>query len=228
MPRQDNTKIISGKDLGQLASEKFCPRCFWLERHLGKPPSIFPGIFSTLDSLSKKDTKRSFLERGHKPDWLKLENIKRPISFSRISVPLPEYGWILTGDPDDVFELKDESYHIVDYKTAKFTERQDSLYPQYEIQLNAYAYGLPFQGIKPISKLSLIYCEPKEELDLHKEFRLSFTTHIVEIPIKSEMILELLKKARKIIDKPDPPSSYLGCSGICSWIEKFQNKGLKI
>mgnify|MGYP001606999219 FL=1 len=224
MPKQDSTKIISGKDLGQLASETFCPRCFWLERHLGKPPSIFPGIFNTLDSLSKKSTRRSFSERECKPDWLNLENIKRPVNFSRINVPLPAYGWILTGEPDDVFELIDGGHHIVDYKTAKFTEKQDSLYPQYEVQLNAYAYALPLQGIKPISKLSLIYCEPKEELDLHNEFRLTFTTYVVKIPIKAEIIPELLKRARVIIDNTNPPSSRFGCNGICSWIEKFQNK----
>jgi ATP-dependent exoDNAse (exonuclease V) beta subunit len=42
--------------------------------------------------------------------------------------------------PDDVFELEDSTYHIVDYKTARLTETQDELFPKYEVQINAYAY----------------------------------------------------------------------------------------
>ncbi|KKQ97512.1 MAG: hypothetical protein UT24_C0047G0008, partial [Candidatus Woesebacteria bacterium GW2011_GWB1_39_12] len=97
-------------------------RCFWIERKLGKAPSIFPGIFSTLDSLTKKSVKRSYLERNCLPEWLPIKNAARPIEFPRISVPMLKYGnWILTGDPDEVLEMNDGSYHIVDYKTAKFT-----------------------------------------------------------------------------------------------------------
>lgn len=222
MPKYDATKIISGKDLGQLALESFCSRCFWLERYLGKPPSIFPGIFSTLDALSKRSTKRSFSERNCLPNWLVLDNIVKPVSFSRINA-VTEYGWILTGDPDDIFELTDKSHHVVDYKTSKFTERQDMLYPMYEVQLNAYAFSLPHQGIKPVSKLSLIYCEPQEELDSDEEFRLTFGTHSLEIPIRTELIPELLIRARKIIDNTTPPVAKLNCKGICSWIERLLN-----
>src|SRR3989344_990226 len=159
MPKQDQTKFISGKDLGQLAMPSFCPRCFWLERHLGKSPSIFPGIFSTLDSLTKKSTKRSFAERGIHPDWLPLKGIKRLVEFHAIKVPTSFGDWILTGTPDEIFELDDGSYHIVDYKTARYTPGQDSLMPMYEVQLNAYAFALPEQGIQAITKLSLVYCE---------------------------------------------------------------------
>ena len=225
MPKQDSTKIISAKDLGQLSLKDFCPRCFWLERHLGKSPSKFPGIFNTLDSITKKSTKRSFLERGRHPEWLPINNIKKHIKVSRLSIPVIEHGnWILTGDPDDVFELNDGSYHVVDYKTARFTGTQDSLLPMYEAQLNAYAYALLSQGIKPISRLSLIYCEPNENLDTDQEFRLGFTTNPLDIKLNSEMIPDLLRKARKILDNEIPPESRLGCEDICYWVEKANTK----
>jgi len=225
MPKQDQTKIISGKDLGQLALKDFCPRCFWIERYFGKSPSIFPGIFSTLDSLTKRSTRRSFSERKCNPDWLPLVNIKRQIQIPRLKMPVVDHGnWILTGDPDDVFELNDGSYHVVDYKTAKFTGKQDSLLPMYNVQLNAYAYILPKYGIKPVSKLSLIYCEPNEDIDTDQDFKLGFTSKVLEIDINPEIIIKLLKDARKILDSQAPPDGRFGCKGICSWIGNLPGK----
>lgn len=225
MPKQDQTKIISGKDLGALALEDFCPRCFWLERHNGKAPGIFPGIFSTIDSLSKKSVRRSFSERGILPDWLKIENVKSIIDFKKISMPIKDYGdWILTGNPDDVFELKDGSFHIVDYKTAKFTETQDKLLPMYEVQLNAYAYALPYQGLKPISQLTLIYCEPNPELDNDNSFKLTFISNNKEINLRLETIPILLKRAREILDNKNPPLPNPNCKGICLWVNTLSKK----
>lgn len=218
--KYDRTKIISGKDLGQLALKDFCPRCFWIERKLGKAPSIFPGIFSTIDSLTKKSVKRSYLERNCLPGWLPIKNAVRPIEFPRISVPMLEYGgWILTGDPDEVFEMDDGSYHIVDYKTAKFTNKQDDLLPMYRVQLNAYALALPVYDIKPITKLSLLYCEPKGELESDENFCLGFTTHSLKIDLQPEIIPELLLKARTILENNTPPPPPINCKGICSWLE---------
>ena len=225
MPKQDQTKIISGKDLGSLVLEDFCPRCFWMERHNGKSPAIFPGIFSTLDSLSKKSVRRSFLQRNIVPDWLKIENVKRIADFKKISVPIKEYGdWILTGNPDDVFELEDGSFHIVDYKTSKFTETQDNLFPMYEVQLNAYAYALPYQNLKPISKLTLVYCEPKEELDTDSSFQLTFTSNNKDIDLNPKMIFKLLEKARKILNSKNPPSPNPNCKKICYWVNSLAIK----
>jgi len=223
--KHDKTKIISGKDLGQLALKDFCSRCFWIERKLGKAPSIFPGIFSTLDSLTKKSVKRSYLERNCLPEWLPIKNAARPIEFPRISVPMLKYGnWILTGDPDEVLEMNDGSYHIVDYKTAKFTNKQDDLLPMYQVQLNAYALALPFYNIKPITKLSLLYCEPKEELDSDEDFRLGFTIQSLEIDLQPEIIPNLLLKARGILNNDSPPLSKKNCRGICSWLEMAKNE----
>lgn len=218
--KHDKTKIISGKDLGQLALKDFCPCCFWIERKLGKAPSIFPGIFSTIDSLTKKSVKRSYLERNCLPEWLPLNNVVRPIEFPRISVPMLEYGgWILTGEPDEVFEMDDGSYQIVDYKTAKFTNKQDDLLPMYHVQLNAYALALPLYNIKPIAGLSLLYCEPKEELDSDENFSLSFVIQPLEIKLQPEIIPKLLLKARSILENNVPPAPRISCKGICSWLE---------
>ncbi len=222
MAVQDQTKIISAKDLGQLSMEDFCPRCFWLQRHYGKYPQIFPGIFSTLDSLTKKSVKRSFQDRSCVPDWLPIKNIQKVVDFKKMNV-VTEYGnWILTGVPDDIFKLDDDSFYIVDYKTAKYTINQDRLLPMYRVQLNAYAFGFPSQNITPISKLSLIYCEPNDGLDNDLEFKLSFIINIHDVPLDISEIPRLLIRAREIVDSPIPPP-HEKCKGICMWLNQIPN-----
>lgn len=223
--KQDQTKIISCKDLGQLALPDFCPRCFWMERKLGKAPGIFPGIFSTLDSLTKKSTKRSFNLRKIQPEWLPLPDIAQPVEIPHISVPLPEIGgWVLTGVPDEIFQLNDGSYHVVDYKTARFTGKQDELLPMYETQLNGYAFALPYYGIKPVTRLSLIYCEPREELESDREFNLQFNIKTLDIDFKPEIISTLLIKARGILDSKYLPAPLPDCKKICSWVDSVMKK----
>ena len=221
MPRQNRLKTISAKDLGQLVLPEFCPRCFWFERHRGKPPGIFPGIFSTLDALTRRNVHWSFSEKGKLPDWLAISDVvevEEGDTFFKL--PVNPSGWVLVGKPDDVFKLKDGSYHIVDYKTAKFTGRQDELFPMYEIQLNCYAYLAEQYGYKPVSELSLIYCQPNEDLDDAGDFRLSFTTHYLEVELNPDIVLQLLIRAREIVEQGEPPAAGHSCRGICRWLEK--------
>ncbi|OHA62148.1 MAG: hypothetical protein A2117_02040 [Candidatus Wildermuthbacteria bacterium GWA2_46_15] len=222
MPKQDNLKVISAKDLGKLALPDFCARCFWLERHSGKPPSLFPSIFSVIDSLTKKNVHRSFLEKGKPPVWFPEFAEIEEICQGEVSFKLwVEAGdWILAGKPDDIFRLKDGTYHIVDYKTAKFTGRQDELFPLYEVQLNVYAFLAERCGFKPVSGLSLVYFEPEESTTEEEEFGLIFKTHCLKVNLKSEVVVELLKKAREIVQAPDLPESAFGCQGLCRWLDR--------
>jgi len=218
--KQNKLKIISAKDLGKLALPDFCPRCFWIERHLGNPPSIFPGIFSTLDAVTKRSAHRAFAEKGSPPKWLSISDaIEIEEGDTYFKLPIQDKGWVLVGKPDDIFKLKDGSYHIVDYKTAKFTGRQDELFPMYEIQLNAYAYLAEKYGFEPVRKLSLIYCQPKDDLDNDENFSLSFTVHYLEVPLDLEKVLSLLSRAREIVDQDKPPEARYDCQGICNWIK---------
>ncbi|MBU4351138.1 PD-(D/E)XK nuclease family protein [Patescibacteria group bacterium] len=220
----NKTKTISAKDLGKLALLDFCPRCFWLERHFGKPPSIFPSIFSIIDSLTKKSVQTAFSQTEKLPAWLELDNVSE-VEGNDFLFKLPvDEGWILIGYPDDIFKLEDNSYHIVDYKTAKFTDRQDELFPMYKVQLNAYAFLAEKYGLKPVSKLSLVYCQPKEELENCQEFKLSFDIYQLAVELDLEMVGYLLKKAREIVSLTEPPVPAHNCKGICEWLEKIINR----
>ena len=222
--KQNYLKTISAKDLGKLNMPDFCPRCFWYERHLGKVPAIFPGIFSTIDAATKRSTHRSFNQQDRPPKWLPINNIEKVVEDDiTFKLPVESGNWILVGRPDDIFKTKDNSYHIVDYKTAKFTERQDQLFPLYEIQLNCYAFLAEKYGFKPVKNLSLIYCHPHDNLDSDEDFKLSFETYIVEVKIDLEKIPKLLQKAREILNQPQPPEPRMGCKDICYYIDKIKN-----
>ena len=60
---------ISSKDLGTLAMKGFCPRYFWIQRRTKQPWQIFPGVFSSIDSYSKKVVHGQFDKSGM-PGWL--------------------------------------------------------------------------------------------------------------------------------------------------------------
>lgn len=219
--RTDKLKVISAKDLGKLNMPDFCPRCFWLERQIGKPPMIFPGIFSVIDSVTKKGVARCFEEKGILPQWLPIPNVAEIIEEDIFFKMPAEYDWILVGKPDDIFRLEDDSYHIVDYKTARFTERQDELLPIYEVQLNSYAFLAQEYGWAPVKKLSLVYCEPNGELEREEDFSLKFSTHILEIDLNLDIVRLMLERARAILNLSEPPPAHFSCRGICRWLAKF-------
>ncbi len=216
--KQDKLKVISAKDLGRLNMPDFCPRCFWIERHIGKPPSVFPGIFSTIDAVTKRSAHRSFSEKNRIPGWLPISNLVE-VEEGNIYFKYPTDidDWTLVGCPDDIFKTKDNDYHIVDYKTAKFTHRQDELYPLYEVQLNCYALLASKYGFDPVSKLSLVYCHPSDDLDGDEDFKLSFKPYHLGVDLRPEIVPDLLLKARAILDQKKPPLAYEKCKGICQW-----------
>src|SRR6267142_3643771 len=136
---------ISAKNLGALAVSSFCPRCFWVRMKCGDrlPFQIFPGIFSSIDSYSKKVTTAHFRRHRRVPIWFN--------GFGELGEPVPVPGWskfqmldpetniLLTGVPDEVLRHPQRGTWIGDYKTARVTDTQDTLAAMYEVQLNCYA-----------------------------------------------------------------------------------------
>ena len=150
---------ISAKNLGQLALPNFCPRCFWLQLKckFKMPYQIFPGIFSTIDSYSKKITWRYWEKYNKVPPWfLPCGEFTEPVKvphFSKFSIVDKESNVQLRGVPDEIFRTSDNSFFIADYKTSKFTENQDALLPLYKVQLNSYAlFATVVKGFKLVPK----------------------------------------------------------------------------
>ena len=215
---------ISAKDLGWLAVDDFCPRCFWIERHAkGLPYQMgFPGIFSSIDAYTKNIVERYFQKNGKLPSWLEeIGDVKRIVSVKPSDFKvLKGDNLTLTGIPDLIFQRFDNSYGIVDYKTAKYTANQDTFMPVYQIQLNGYAYIAEGIGYKPVKDLFLVYFEPpyKETYEAITDghtngdgFEMPFKPKVHYIKKDIGEVERLLDKANKLYGFDKPPKGTDGC-----------------
>lgn len=218
------TLQISAKDLGYLALDNACSRCFWVKTHAKLPYQIFPGIFSSIDSFSKKVTNVHYEAKKTVPSWFLTQwDFVQPVptpSRATFFVDDPSARVKLTGVPDEVFQKKDKSYFIADYKTARFTENSDQLMPMYVVQLNAYAYIGDRTTLKPVTGLGLVYYEPPSDLELKQlnnvllddGFYMSFRAKLHPVALKpDEVIPPLMIKARDIFESTSPPKARDGC-----------------
>jgi len=133
---------------------------------------------------------------------------------------------LFTGVPDGIFIRPDSSYIIVDYKTARYTVAQGSLFPMYEIQLNGYALIGNERGFGPVSDLALVYMEPvtDKETTIHDGnyrddgFALGFSPKIHRVDLNPGKIYPLLAQVREIYEMPGAPDSHTGCKN-CESVE---------
>ena len=222
---------ISAKDLGWLAVDGFCPRCFWVERHYKLPyQGGFPGIFSSIDSYTKNIVERYFERNGRFPDWFNGVGEAKSITHIKPSEFKTTVGnMTLTGIPDLIFQKSDSSFCIVDYKTARYTANQDELMPVYQIQLNGYAYIAERLGNKPVKELYLVYFEPPHSdrfLELtvkhttDEGFEMPFRPRVHKISKNTDKIENLLKKANKIYEMETLPKGLDGCND-CERLDKL-------
>lgn len=232
---------ISGKNLGMLSLLSFCARCFWLRMKCRDkmPYQIFPRIFASIDSYSKKVTASHFNRHGRVPRWFD--------GFGELGAPIKVPGWSkfqfvdeetnirLTGVPDEILRHPEKGLSILDYKTARYTGGQDSLGPMYHTQLNAYARIAQNIGLGSTFCLGLLYYEPMTELDdigsdlliENDRFLLEFSPKLKPVKLEPDIIPPLLRRVRKICDLPECPSGRAGCRD-CSMLEKLVRGGGKI
>ena len=217
--------VISAKDLGQFAKERPCQRCLWVGLHAKQLPyQSFPGIFSSIDSYNKRVVEKYFDREGTLPGWLSpLGEVKRyipPPSYQRFSVNDPDTGVTLRGTADAIFQMRDHTYAIVDYKTARYTAAQDSLLPVYQVQLNGYAYIANRLELGPVSRLALVYMEPvtdgvtaaSPEVVDASGFIMGLSATVVPVTVDPEsMIPMLMRQARDLDDLAEPPEPSSGC-----------------
>jgi hypothetical protein len=213
---------ISAKDLGWLAEDGFCPRCFWIVRHHKVPYQTgFPGIFSSIDSYTKHIVEHHFERTGRLPGWLSgIGAAKRIIEIRASEFRTARGSVTLTGIPDLLFQRPDGSYCIADYKTARYTGNQDSLMPVYRIQLNGYAYIAEHLDFRPVRDLYLVYFEPPHSAT-HAEitgkhttsegFEMPFRPRIHKLKKDTQEVERLIAEAGRIYSMGSPPEGIGGC-----------------
>lgn len=218
---------ISAKNLAKLNMEYTCPRCFWhlLQLKHKAPYNIFPGIFSTFDSLQKQLVEGHLSKTGKFPTWLgdmagasKLADT--PARFKHLHSGT---NIILTGVPDHIFEWQDGSVSPVDYKTSRFSNGQDELKPLYAAQLDAYAYLLDKKCSLEIDRGALVYFEPAgaETMTITaKGYVQPWNVHVVGVDVSGEKTEELLDQAREIHDLQIAPDGAAECQD-CALMENM-------
>ncbi|HUT44502.1 MAG TPA: hypothetical protein VMW95_09210 [Desulfobacterales bacterium] len=204
---------ISAKNLGAIALDDFCPRCFWIKLHTKKLPwQIFPGIFSSIDAYTKKVAHAWIDNPGKRPkfiDDLGVTGWRKPLWHNKSKIDIPEFGITLTGVADDIWLLGEKGIHIPDAKTARYTDAQDKLIPMYKVQLNGYAKIYSGLG-ENVTGLSMIYMEPlTDELAAiggayPDFFKMQFDPKFVPVEVDIESLDPLFAKTREIFDGPIP------------------------
>ena len=217
---------ISAKNLGQLALPNYCPKCFYIKLKLNNklPWQIFPGIFSSIDSYSKKITWAYYAKYGKLPKWFapfgEFKGLLPIPHWSKFSIVDSETGIRLTGVPDDIFIMSDGRYFIIDYKTAKYTDNQDKLLGMYRVQLNGYAMIFEKLGMGKVGGLGLVYYEPQGDAPTvsfgtvvrQNGFVMPFRAHLKMIDLDSDGVVKpLLKEVREMVDRDVVPEGRVGC-----------------
>jgi hypothetical protein len=222
-PNNGQSLRMSATVVAQLAHPDACARCFWLRRRVNNqlPFDIFPGIFYAIDASTKLYVHAHLEEFGQLPDSLRSiggGKINRYCPNTRVGYEDPDSGIFLTGIADDFLMARNDDIHLVDYKTARYTDTQKELFPKYVAQLNIYAYaGMRSKSHPSVKSLALIYYEPMNKRAGEKTnrtpdgFRLPFDAQIVPVALDLDMIPPLLQKARRIIGLKNPPPSQPGC-----------------
>lgn len=210
---------ISAKNLGAMELDDFCPRCYYIKLHAKKLPwQIFAGIFSSIDSYTKK-VAHFWIERKVEgkdcPQFIKdldVTGYAKTPHWSKFNTVISKYGIKLTGAADDFWILNSGGLHIPDFKTARWTPNQDKLISMYKIQLNGYAYITKWSqgGYPDVESLSMIYMEPQttegdaEVLTHAGAFDMRFNPKYVPVAIDLESLDPLFEKTRNIYDGPIP------------------------
>ncbi|TET21558.1 MAG: hypothetical protein E3J71_09360 [Candidatus Stahlbacteria bacterium] len=222
-----NDIVIPSRALGEVMLPDFCPRCYWLKLHCDRKlpfESPFPGIFNSIDAYGKKVVHYYFENHQSLPPWFpdigQVKAYVAKLHHSSFRYRDQAYSIVVSGTPDDMFQMEDGSYHIVDYKTAKATSKQDQLFPMYDAQLNIYAYIANRIGFSPVSAITLIYTEPitdikqpnVEEYMGQEEFWMNFKATPFSVQLRpDELVPEILKKVRTIVNMIEPPEGHPDC-----------------
>ena len=194
-----------------------------------------PGIFSSIDSYVKNVVHGYFDANQQLPPWFpdvgRVIGYEAKMHWTKFSVTDSRTGVTLRGVPDEIFHLEGSTYHIVDYKTTRFSAAQNYLYSGYEVQLNAYAYISARVGLAPTAALTLVYLDPDTDLISSPQWlarsgevlQLGFTPQVRDVEIHADNYIEdLLAKAARIEELSSPPPLAAGCAN-CALVDGLAN-----
>ena len=210
---------IAPSDISFLAN---CPHCLWHKYNTGlKNESIFPGVFSTLDVHQKK----YFNPLGAKeisndlPDGEVDQRIADQFITSEILEDLKGRKFRIGGKADLILKFNNGKYGVIDNKTSKIRETQDS----YFYQLECYATILEQPDEKtsakfydasgidkysPVTHLGLSVFEPSNIIDHSSEtITQLFNRKWIPIDRNPKKLLDKVTSIMDIICAPECPDT---------------------
>ena len=215
---------ISAKQLGYLAKENFCPRCFYIGYHLQfkYPGTVFAGILNKLDAIQKKSAVKYHDKFVHLPAWLEQDGI--------IGTPQPCPGpknfittiddVVLSGSIDLLVRTPQNELIIVDFKTASPKNGYDPFLPVYDIQLQGYAKITQDLGLGKVVGLYLVYFNACTNITAdtvtnhvnEENLEVSFKVEVKKSAVDPETkILPLLQTFKQIVLSETIPEKVPGC-----------------
>jgi hypothetical protein len=221
----DEQVRITGKNLGYLALEKYCPHCLWyLLRFKFHPPfSGFGGaVWGWLEKM-QRDTVTHLIDRDSclPEEFAPLCSIKSRVEFKRHWTSfgyLHKSGVFIYGTPDDIFELSNGELCVIDYKSAKNKGTEDEFFPQYRVQVISYGNIAEF-GLElgKIGTAGLMYWEAEvDKFDPSKHFKNgamfpSWKVGVVPVDVDYKILDPLLKELQSVWNSKMPPEGIMGC-----------------
>ena len=216
---------VSATELANYAARYPCMRCAWVRMHIKDLPyQSFPGIFSAIDTFTKKVITSQFNQHGCLPPWMEeIGDVTRcinPPGWRKFYREDEHSGVTVRGEADAIFQLAGDSYLIADYKTSRYNPERFYTLRSYEIQLNAYAWIAESAGFSPVNRLALVFMEPVSDIEHAKSphsivcrgIQLRFNARIVPVKRRPESIVPpILEKVRSVANMSMPPAPRSGC-----------------
>ena len=205
-----------------------CPRCFWLQHHahVPRPRGMFSSLPNALDAIIKANV-YPFIPLNSKPSWL-LPELR---GASVVNVPKLFYekdGVTMSGSLDQLLQLEDGEYFIVDYKTSRHVYTPETAAKFYSLQMDCYALLCEENGFEPVETAYLVFFTPVSMLSegalLPKPMNIfRFETTAIPIPVDSERARKVIAEAVEVVKRDVPPEPSPTCE-YCNYVANLNEK----
>lgn len=202
-----------------------CPRCFWIEQHVGSQPGIPFTLNNAMDS-KLKERYDQFRKKGKiPPEVASLKGIRlfedlNTLDQWRRSPAALQYinekeGYVLRGKLDEVFVNNKGELLPIDFKSSGDAPKEDK-YKYYVSQLHAYALMFKNKGYKPAKVGYLVHYFTEDKKD--PSLIMKFISHIdkveIDLPAFEKKLKAIVALLERSLPKPSP-----ACKN-CGWYIK--------
>ena len=189
-----------------------CDRCFWLHFNgLRRPEGAWPTITRGLDTVISHYC-APYRDQHVLPPLLS-EQVAGHLVTVRVGSYLdPDTEVILSGRLDECLEVDGGLFAPLDHKTRGSAPH--SVHDAHQLQLDVYTLLLAENGYPIAGFGALVYYVPVDG-KLHEGF--PFEVYVRRVDTDVERARTWLRRARAVLDMPDPPEASLDCA-YCRWV----------